>query len=152
MSLIRVFRTVLAGAIAISVAVVSSPGIVWSQTDTTRVVAKKPLAEPIKRAGFTSAIEEREPVDDVDSLTADGARIFYFTEIVNMQGRVITHRWIYEDKTMAEVTFQIGGPRWRVYSSKNLLPKWIGVWKVEVVDDAGSVLHVDSLGYVPAGE
>ena len=59
----------------------------------------------------------------------------------------MTHRWIYFGDVMAEVSFYVGGDRWRVWSSKNLLPEWRGDWNVVVLDDAGNVLHEDTLIY-----
>jgi hypothetical protein len=48
---------------------------------------------------------------------------------------------------MAEVKFDVKGPRWRVSSSKNLLPEWLGEWKVSVIDGQGRVLVTDSFTY-----
>ena len=104
----------------------------------------------VKRATFTSSIEEREPVDKVESLTTEVDKVFFFTEIVEMEGKTITHRWTHDGDVIAEVSFDIGGPRWRVYSSKKLVPGWVGTWKVTVVDDAGNELHEDSFAYVVA--
>ena len=57
--------------------------------------------DPIKRAVFTSGIEDREPVDALDSLSTDSTRVFFFTEIMGMQGRTVTHRWMLNDDAMA---------------------------------------------------
>jgi hypothetical protein len=103
--------------------------------------------DPIKRAVFTFGIEEREPIDDVDSVSTDSTHVFFFTEIVGQTGTTITHRWIYDGETMAEVPFQIGGPRWRVYSSKKFIPEWTGSWKVAVVDPDGIVMSEKTLVY-----
>ena len=106
--------------------------------------------DPIKRAVFTSGIEDREPVDNLDSLSTDSTRVFFFTEIVGMQGKTVTHRWMLDDENKAEVPFAVGGPRWRVYSSKNLVPEWTGDWRVEIVDEEGNELGRASLVYYPA--
>jgi hypothetical protein len=41
---------------------------------------------------------------------------------------------------VAEVEFEVGGDRWRVYSSKNLSRNRAGAWRVVVVNDEGQAL------------
>jgi len=48
---------------------------------------------------------------------------------------------------MADIPFDIGGDRWRVWSSKRLLPGFEGTWTVQVVKD-GKVLTSRSFQYV----
>ena len=49
---------------------------------------------------------------------------------------------------MADVSFNINGPRWRVWSSKNLWHTWIGEWRVEVLTDDGSMLYEKVFNYM----
>ena len=58
----------------------------------------------------------------------------------------------YGDSTKADVPFDIGGPRWRVYSSKKLLSGWVGEWTVAVVDEAGKTLREASFAYVSSAQ
>ncbi len=51
---------------------------------------------------------------------------------------------------IAEIPFAVGAPRWRVHSSKNLLPEWVGEWTVSVVDSGGQVLATDTFVYTEA--
>jgi hypothetical protein len=104
-------------------------------------------AENVKRAVFTNSVDEREPVNDIDSLSTDSTRVFFFTELVDLTGTSVTHRWTFNGETMAEVSFEIGAPRWRVFSSKRLIPDWVGVWKVEVVDAQGVAMAEKRLVY-----
>jgi hypothetical protein len=90
----------------------------------------------IARAAFTTAVENR-----------DHNQIYYFTELKDMEGEQVTHRWEYNGKVMAEVPFQVGGPRWRVFSSKNLDSDWKGEWKVSVIDSHGGTLGVNTFSY-----
>lgn len=98
------------------------------------------LADNVARAQFTSGIADREPVDRLEQIDADSAQVTFFTELRDLQGRTVTHRWVHGGETLAEVSFDVGGPRWRVWSSKTLLPDWQGEWSVEVVDEDGSLL------------
>ena len=74
-------------------------------------------------------------------------RIYYFTEIRDMAGQTVTHRWEHDGQVMAEVPFEVGGDRWRVYSSKNLEPSWTGEWKASVVDGSGATLSANTFTY-----
>ena len=101
----------------------------------------------VARHQFSSAIENREPVDALtDAMNVNP--LIYFTELKNYEGTVVTHRWTFNGDVMADVTFDVGGPRWRVYSSKQLLPEWDGQWTVEVLDEAGNVVATDMVNIV----
>lgn len=120
--------------------------------DTTKEMKAGEMSSPVSgsvaRALFTTAIEEREPVDDVDTLSTAVDKIYFFTEVHDMSGGTVTHRWMHNGEVKAEVPFQINGPKWRVYSSKNLLSDWTGEWTVQVVSDAGKILHESSFNYI----
>ena len=105
--------------------------------------------ESIARSAFTSAVENREPVDKVGQLTNDKEKIYFFTEIKGLKGRTVTHRWEHGGDVKAEVSFKVGSDRWRVWSSKNLQPQWVGEWIVTVMDDKGNTLTEESMAYVP---
>ncbi|MDH5472891.1 MAG: DUF2914 domain-containing protein [Gammaproteobacteria bacterium] len=111
------------------------------------------LAEDgVARSVFTTGIDNREPVDQIGQLTNDNAVIYFFTEIRGMEGHTITHRWLKEGEVQAEVAFNVGANRWRVWSSKNLDASWIGNWQVMVVDEGGNTLAQESFAYIPAEE
>lgn len=106
----------------------------------------------VARAVFATDIQDREPVDQIGQLTNDNSSVYFFTEIRGLEGQTVTHRWEHGGEVRAEVNFNVGGNRWRVWSSKNLQPNWLGEWKVSVVDAGGNVLSQESFAYVPAGE
>ena len=102
----------------------------------------------VARAIFTSAIVDREPVDNLTEVSGDAQRVFFFTDLRELAGQIVTHRWEYNGKVMAEVTFKVGnGARWRVYSSKNLLPEWTGQWTVVVSNENGWPLYTSTFDY-----
>jgi hypothetical protein len=41
-----------------------------------------------------------------------------------------------------------GGERWRVWSTKNMQPIWLGTWQVEVVTEDGTVLESRKFDYI----
>ena len=95
----------------------------------------------VDEAVTCTSVVDRKPEGPASSFAADVGRVFAYTKITGgAEGASITHRWIYADKTMAEVKFPVKGSPWRVWSSKGIAPGQKGAWKVEAVDDAGKVL------------
>ena len=106
-------------------------------------------AGEVSRAQFTTAIDNREPVGKVESVDSDTHRsISFFTELSDMTGQTITHQWTHKDKVMFEKTFEIKADRWRVWTSKTLIPSWTGTWTVNVLDNERSVLASESFEYL----
>lgn len=121
-----------------------------AEQSAAEAAATPNIAGTIARSAFTTAVENREPVDSVNKLSTDNEKIYYFTELKDMEGQQVTHRWEYNGKVMAEVPFQVGGPRWRVFSSKNLDSGWQGEWKVSVIDANGGTMSVNTFSYEAA--
>jgi len=128
------------------------------KTATTNVSTPATVSGPVvrqtgrvARAIFTTAIVDREPIDTLEILSADISRVFFFTDLRGLSGQIVTHHWEYNGRLMAEITFKVGsGERWRVYSSKNLLPEWTGTWKVIINNESGEALHTSVFEYVAA--
>lgn len=104
----------------------------------------------VERALFTSGISNREPVDAVVVMEEPRQEIYFFTELKQLAGRTVTHRWEYAGQVIAETPFEVGGPRWRVYSKQVVSPSQPGKWTVVVVDESGWVLHAEMFEYRPA--
>jgi len=129
-------------------------GVDKPETDKAETDQAQPAADTtakakgeVARAAFAKAIEKREPVNKVERLRKGTEKVYYFTELRDMGGQTVTHRWLYDGEVKAEVQFDVGGPRWRVYSSKDLLPAWTGEWTVEVVNGNDRVVRQDTLVY-----
>lgn len=101
----------------------------------------------VARAQFTTAIEDREPVDRVEGIDTAHDDILFFTELQGLEGTTVTHRWLYGGEVRGEVEFEVGGPRWRVWSSKDLVADWTGPWTVVVLDGEGGNLGLWSFEY-----
>ena len=104
----------------------------------------------VVRSTFTTEIKEREPANDLKTITNDEGKVYYYTELRDMSGQTATHRWEYNGEVKAEVKFNVGGPRWRVWSSKSFVPGWTGDWKVSVINGAGEVIAEDMFNYAAA--
>lgn len=101
----------------------------------------------VARSAFTTEISDREPTENLQNLTNDNGQVKFFTELRDMSGQTAIHRWEYDGKVVAEIEFNVKGPRWRVWSSKSLVPAWTGDWKVSVVNGAGEVISEKNLSY-----
>ena len=102
----------------------------------------------VARAQFTSDVQGNEPVDKITSLSTDQTRILFFTELHDLAGQTVAHRWEHGDKVVSEVPLQVGAARWRTFSSKTLHPAMSGEWKVSVLDASGQTLAVATFSYV----
>ncbi len=114
----------------------------------TLVFSGSGFAGEVTRAMFTIGIDNREPVIMVDSIDSTSyTAISFFTELQDLTSHNITHQWMFNDQVMFEKTFEVKGPRWRVWTSKTLAPSWIGSWTVNVLDDDRTVLTSESFEY-----
>jgi hypothetical protein len=155
----------ISAILAILTALVAAP--VWAEVDSEGLAevgsvpaaqaAPAPEAEVapapngrVARSTLTTAVIDREPQDSVETLSNDDVQIFYFTEVLDATGDTITHRWEWMGQMMAEVPFAVLGPRWRIHSSKNLDPSWLGEWTVTAVDSSGRVLSQDRFTFSEA--
>jgi len=115
--------------------------------DASTEPAVSAVGEYVPRAAFTSGIQDREPTDTITTLSNDKDKIYFFSELSGLGGKIITHRWEYQGQVISEIKFNVGGPRWRVWSSKTLLPQWTGVWRASIIDGEGNSLGVASFNY-----
>jgi len=132
-----------------------------SPASTTQTSGKEMAAEQMtEQAGFstgsvvrsaiTSAVENREPTDSLEAANTEQNQLYFFTELRDMSGQTAKHRWEHGGKVMAEVEFNVKGPRWRVWSSKSFVPGWTGDWKVSVINGAGDVISEKNFSYETA--
>ena len=139
---------------AAEAAAAQTPGGAAAEAPEASEVPEEAAAESsagsVARAAFTTSVVDREPVDAVEQLTSDRGRVTFFSELIGLQDQTVSHRWEYGGEVRAEVPFEVGGPRWRVHSSKRLLPDWLGTWTVTVVDGAGRELARHQLEVLPA--
>lgn len=107
-------------------------------------------SDAVSRGRFTRQVDRtrREPVDQVCQLPSDEKRIYYFSDLHKQEGQKFFHLWEHNGREMAKVPLgTVKGPRWRVWSSKNLIPGWSGTWVVKVITKEGTVLHRDQFQY-----
>ncbi|HFD80909.1 MAG TPA: DUF2914 domain-containing protein [Gammaproteobacteria bacterium] len=104
----------------------------------------------VARARFTTAVVDREPVDQVVIFSAPPpAEIYFFTDLRHLEGRTVIHRWEHDGQVLMQKRFEVKGPRWRVFSKKELDAGQEGEWSVTVVDESGWPLYTELFRYQP---
>ena len=106
------------------------------------------LGGSVSRHALTRAVVNREPVDDISDVTSL-KHVYFFTELKGFMGEKVFHRWLHNGEVIKETEFEVGGPRWRVWSSATLLPELFGEWKVLVVDVTGRIIRETIFDYMP---
>ena len=74
------------------------------------------------RAVFTTTISNKEPVNDLDDISATARQVSFFTELRNLNGKTATHRWSVGGQVVYTKDFAVGANRWRVWSTKTITP------------------------------
>lgn len=97
----------------------------------------------ISRAVLTRSVSNREPTNvfaaDV-RLNQFEESLSFFSELKNLQGQQVKHVWLFEGEVMAAVALKVTSPRYRTYSTKNIMDTQIGHWRVDVVDENGLLI------------
>lgn len=103
----------------------------------------------VATATFTSQVADGAPVDYRETFENTTRVVFYYTEVLNLHGQTIKHRWKLDGKVMQEVPIAVRREREAVWSKSDMQPEWTGAWTVEVVNGRGEVIQVDSFAYDP---
>lgn len=136
----------------------SGPSASSPQNDEIQMASKDSDRDPYlllpleetTMAMFTTRISKRYPADEVTTLENPQQAISFFSEMKDMAGKQISHLWYFEDELKFTASFNIRTNRWRVWSTQLLPEELAGLWKVEVVDETGTVLEMRKLRFAPA--
>lgn len=135
-------RMIFTGALVVLILVMGT--VAWAQADVAAeevpaVLVDLAFGAEVDRATRTLVGESAEFA--ADGFSAEDGRVFCLTRVRNMAApATMTHVWYYEGKTMARVELTVGSADWRTWSSKRVLPAWVGNWEVKVLDASGMVL------------
>jgi len=98
----------------------------------------------VLRAQLSAGVKGKEPTARLQPpirVTGGSDRtIYYFSEVRDLDGQTLFHRWEREGRVLASVPFEIRGERWRVYSRKTITPRMTGTWRVVLADAGGKEL------------
>jgi hypothetical protein len=84
------------------------------------VLAARPSpALEIRDAVMTTAVVEREPVDEVSALPIQGGELFCFTRVVGAdRPSVVYHLWYRGERLVSRVELPVNSPSWRTWSMR----------------------------------
>lgn len=66
-------------------------------------------------------------------------RVFFYTQLDGKKDNIYFYEWFLEGRSEAKVKVGVWSNRWRSYSSKQILRKQVGNWRVTLSDDAGNI-------------
>jgi hypothetical protein len=110
---------------------------------TSVAIGAKIDTDKVSRAVLTTDVVDREPVNVLKNdvkLAQISNSLSFFSELRNMQGQTVRHQWYYQDQQLASIELAVSSPRFRTYSTKNIMPEQLGDWRVEVIDADGNLL------------
>ena len=119
-----------------SLVTVAAACAVYAQT----APAEQKTAPAIKVEKIVTAagVENREPVNEAASFDKSAGKVYTWTRITSEQVPTkIKHIYYADGKKVFELELSINSSPYRVWSNKTV---WPGNWKVEVTDEAGTVL------------
>ena len=106
----------------------------------TAVAQNAPSLE-VAVAAICQDVVDREPVDAGVSFPASVGTLYCYTKITGAQEATkITHVWYFGATERARVELDVNSDNWRTWSSKIIQANEIGSWRVDILDEAGTVL------------
>jgi len=92
-------------------------------------------------AEMCRSIEERMPSGMADTFPPDVEQVFCWSKVIGAEdSTMIKHVWLYKGERMAEVELPVRSSAWRTWSSKKILPQWVGDWEVRILDESNNLL------------
>jgi hypothetical protein len=117
-----------------------TPAIGYAQQqETTPSEASALIA--VEYAAVCRDVVDCEPVDVDTSFPANIGRLYCVTKIVGaVEPTHVSHVWYYRERERARVTLDVRSASWRTYSSKSIMPRETGEWRVDIVGPRNNLL------------
>ena len=99
----------------------------------------------IKRAMFTTQVENREPINNISQLDTQYRKVYYYTEIVDCKGCKVEHEWWHQGTMIGSLNTTPTSTRWRWWSYKSLNGepgRWTVITKIN-----GKQVYSETLNY-----
>lgn len=103
----------------------------------------------VSNATFTSGLSDGAPVDYRQEFSKNTLVVYFYSELLDLKGQTVSHRWSLEGKPMQEVPIEVTRTRQTAWSKSVMQPDWTGNWTVEVVDQNGKILNRSNFAYNP---
>ncbi len=99
---------------------------------------KAAAAVKVEKIVTAASVENREPVNETAAFDKTAGRVYTWTKITaEAVPTKVKHIYYADGKKAFEIELAVNASPYRVWSSKAV---WPGNWKVEVTDEAGSVI------------
>ena len=105
----------------------------------------------VSRAFFTTKLKKAEPLNEVLILENDNHNLYFFSEVKNMYGKTIVHRWEYRGEKVFEKKFQVSKNSDKLISKYKLDPARTGEWMVVMADERGWPIKAVMFKFVKKG-
>lgn len=105
----------------------------------------------VTRAIFTTELEKNEPGNEVLILENNNQDLYFFSEVEDMHGKVIFHRWEHRGEKVFEKKFKVSAKSEKLISKYKLDPAKTGEWMVVITDDRGWPIKATMFKYVKQG-
>ena len=112
-------------------------------------IAQSGNSGSVANATFTSDIVDGAPVDFRQEFFNTTPVVYYYSELLDLAGQTVVHRWSLEGKVMQEVRIRVTRARQPAWSRNKMQPEWTGNWTVEVVNEKGELLDTANFAYSP---
>ena len=100
------------------------------------------LALEVVDAVITTAVIDREPVDNVEVFPLQNGQLYCFSRIAGAdEPTVVYHVWYRGERMVSRVELPVNSSNWRTWSAKRFLEGWSGEWHVEIQDVDGNILR-----------
>ncbi len=84
---------------------------------------------------------DKAPVGTGEIFSNDIEQLACYTRIVGASHDTeVIHNWYFEEKIISTVNLPVRSSNWRTFSSKTIVPRYKGNWKVEVLNEEGQLL------------
>ena len=119
----------------------SSPTLAQQNKDSLSIAASKKLT--LVQAAMCEGIKEYVPRNQAIVFSITIGEVSCFTSFDPVPERsFIYHKWFHRDKLSKKIKLFLQPPRWSTFSSIQFRDADKGVWRVEVTDMEGNILHV----------
>jgi hypothetical protein len=132
--------------VVLALLMLSFASISYAEEPAATPAATTPAAETapaanslsVEKIAVGTSVENRELMGTATEFDATVGKVYCWTKVnASMPPAKVRHLWSVDGQQEADVALTINYPSARTWSSKTVRP---GQWKVEVADEAGTVL------------
>jgi hypothetical protein len=113
----------------------------------TRIISPR-----VTRFVISKEVRDKEPLGEITDIapgqnSAAPVKVYAFSQVQHLLGETLYYRWMYHDRTVANVRVEVGSASWRSHSSKYLSHTMRGHWRVELQTERSELLAFSEFVY-----